>query len=124
MTWFSQLIREGSGIWWAICQKKDKHFIGACGLNNILKEHQRGEIGFWLLPEYWGNGYMKEALPEVVNYGRESIGLHRIEALVESPNFRSKKLLTEIGFESEGKLRDYEIKNGKFISLEVLSLLS
>jgi len=63
MEWFANLEKEETGTWWAICSTDNNQFYGAGGLNNLVKEHKKAEIGFWLLPEFWGKGFMMEALP-------------------------------------------------------------
>lgn len=122
--WFEELERTGTGKWWAICSIDGDLFYGACGLNNVLNEHKKAEIGFWLLPEHWNKGIITEALPTVISYGFKSMGLHRIEALVESGNRNSVKVLKKVTFRFEGTLRDCEIKNGKYISLDVYARLN
>jgi [ribosomal protein S5]-alanine N-acetyltransferase len=119
LKFFSDLEQQGTGIWWAVCSLDNKEFFGAAGFNNMIKEHKKAEIGFWLLPKYWGKGIINEALPTIYNFGFNKLSLHRIEALVETENFASKKVLAKQGFEKEGTLKDYEFKNGKFISIEV-----
>ncbi len=123
MEWFAQLVREGAGRWWAICSPDDTVFMGAVGLYGIVKQHRRGELGFWLLPEHWGKGIMGEALPTVLEHGFSSLVLHRIEAEVETENEASRRLLVKHGFQHEGTLRDREIKNGRYISLDVFARL-
>lgn len=54
MTWYRNLEKNETGIWWAICSLDNKTFYGAGGFNNVSKEHKKAEIGFWLLPEFWG----------------------------------------------------------------------
>lgn len=118
--WFSQLEKYGTGIWWAI-ESMDGKFIGACGLNNIEENRNKGEIGCWLLPEYWGHGYMAEALSLVCKHAFNALKLHRIEGFVESENINCKKAMAQLDFKYEGTMRDCEIKNGKSISLDVYS---
>ena len=77
------------------------------------------EIGFWLLPEYWGKGIMTEGLPLIYNYGFNHLGLHRIERSVETENTICKKAIAKLKFSYEGTMKDCEIKNGKFISLDI-----
>src|SRR5688572_7252902 len=69
MKFFSDLEKNETGIWWAVCSSGNKIFYGAAGLNGLNKKHRKAEIGFWLLPEYWGKGVMAEALPLIWNYG-------------------------------------------------------
>lgn len=121
MNCYRQLQENDTGKWFAMELIESNEFIGAAGLNNIKKEHSRGELGFWLLPEFWGSGYISEAVPKVLEYGFQTLSLHRIEAWVESDNEKSIKVLSKLGFQQEGTLKDYEIKNGKFISVDVFA---
>ena len=123
MKWFAGIEREGTGIWWAVCSKDNRIFYGAGGLNSIGK-HRKTEIGFWLLPAFWGKGIMKEAVPLIVDYGFSKLHLHRIEGLVESDNQNCKNAMSKLDFQHEGTMRDCEVKNGKFISLEIYARLN
>jgi len=124
MDWYATLEREGSGKWWAICSAADDVFLGAIGLNNIVQAHRRGDLGFWLLPEHWRKGYIAEALPAVVDHGFRVLGLHRIVAEVETENPASANALRRAGFMHEGTLRECELKDGRYLSLDVFGLLN
>jgi len=124
MAWFAELEKNGTGIWWAICSIDNTRFYGAGGLYYLSKAHKKAEIGFWLLPEFWGKGMMTEIIPLIVNYGFYHMGLHRIEGLVESENLNCKKAMSKLNFVLEGTMKDCEIKNGKFISLDVYAILN
>jgi len=123
MTWFAELERNGKGIWWAVCNKEDGTFLGAGGLNDLSQQHKKAEVGFWLLPEHWGKGILTEAMPLIFNHAFESMGLHRIEGFVESENTLCKKAMDKLQFTLEGSMRDCEIKNGEFISLDIYTKL-
>lgn len=116
---FADLEKESTGVWWAICSLDNKIFYGAGGLNSLSKEHKKAEIGFWLLTEFWGQGIMTEVMPVICKYGFEHLGLHRIEGFVESDNLNCKKAMQKLDFKHEGTMEDCEIKNGKFISLDI-----
>lgn len=125
MDWFADLRKKDLGIWWAIADKKDPSIlIGACGFNQWKKEHRCIETGYWLLPEYWSNGVMTECLPTILDYAFKVMGVHRIEAQVETENKSSSRLLSKLGFQYEGTLRDCEIKDGRYVSLECFALLA
>lgn len=123
MKFFADLEKNGTGIWWAVCSADNKAFYGAGGLNSLSKEHKKAEIGFWLLQDYWGQGIMTEIMPILCRYGFEHLGLHRIEGLVESDNLNCKKAMQKLDFIHEGTMKDCEIKNGKFISLDIYAKL-
>lgn len=123
MRWYADIYQSGTGIWWAVCPREGDDLYGAIGFNNISHKNKKGEIGFWLLPERWGNGYVSEVLPVVLEYAYETLGLHRIEAFVEQGNVPSARVLLKFGFTHEGTMRDCEVKDGGFISLDVYARL-
>lgn len=121
MQWYQELVENETGFWWAIELSESGKFVGAVGLNDIKIEHRRGEIGFWLLPEFWGNGYVTEAAFKVLAVGFKDFNLHRIEAWVESGNTGSEQVLKRLGFTHEGSFKDYEIKNSQLISVDIFA---
>lgn len=123
MLFYADLIKNGTGIWFAICSLDNNTFYGAGGLNSLSSEHKKAEIGFWLLTEFWGQGMMTESMPKICNYGFNQLGLHRIEGLVETDNLNCKKAMNKLNFKYEGTMNDCEIKNGKFISLDIYAKL-
>jgi ribosomal-protein-alanine N-acetyltransferase len=124
LRWFEEIYENKSGVWWAISPVGRDLFYGAIGLNDISQAHRKGEIGYWLLPPYWGNGYVSEVIPAVLDYAFNNLHLHRVEAFVEPGNAPSNKLLARFGFTHEGTMRDCQVKNGAFISLEIHAILS
>ncbi|GGY13937.1 GNAT family N-acetyltransferase [Paludibacterium paludis] len=124
MDWFQSIRRDGTGRWLAIERKDDGQPIGAIGLSSLSREHRCAELGYWLLPQFWGEGYMREALAGFVEYAFRELGLHRIEAEVELDNTASQKQLAAAGFTLEGIRRECEMKNGAFLSLAGYARLS
>lgn len=122
MQWFKDLELNKSGKWWAVCLVDDT-FIGAGGFNN-LDQNNKAEIGFWLLPEYWGKGYMQEAMEAICNLGFEELDIHRIEGFVESYNSNCKKAMSKLPFQFEGTMRECELKDGKYISIDIYSRIN
>lgn len=120
MDWYEQ----PSQCWWAICSRDNQTFFGAGGLNDISQEHQKAEIGLWLLPDFWGKGIMKEVMPLICDYGFEELGLHRIEGFVESTNHNCKSAMAKLDFAHEGTMKDCERKNGAYVSIDIYAKLS
>ena len=124
MNWFADLVRNKTGIWWAICSSDNTIFYGAGGLNSLSKEHKKAEIGFWLLPDFWGQGIMQEAFPLICNVGFKKLNLHRIEGFVDTENSNCIKSLKMLDFTHEGTMKECEIKNGKYISIDIYAKLN
>lgn len=119
MDWFA----DAKQAWFAICSIDNTTFYGAAGLNDISKEHNKAEIGLWLLPEYWGKGIMREVMPLVSKYGFNELGLHRIEGFVDAQNVKCKTAMSKLDFELEGTMRDCEMKDGKYVSVDIYAKL-
>ena len=123
MDWYKKLAETGNGFWWAICDKDTNAFMGACGFSGIVKEHQKAEGGYWLLPEYWGKGILPEAFGKICEHAHNNMTINRIECIVEVENTNSKRILEKLNFHYDGRLRHAEIKNGEFIDIDVYSKL-
>jgi ribosomal-protein-alanine N-acetyltransferase len=124
MEWFRQIEEEGSGVWWAIVSKDGDEFYGACGFNNYSPVHRKAEIGFWLLPEYWGRGIIASSARVICDHAFSKMGIHRIEAVVETANHSCKQVMKKLGFVLEGTQQDAEVKDEQFISLHLYALLN
>ena len=77
----------------------------------------------WLLPEYWGQGIMRTALPLWLPGAFKRLALHSVVAHVEPENTASSKLLASAGFTHEGLLRDCSKRGSRYVSLQRYSLL-
>jgi RimJ/RimL family protein N-acetyltransferase len=78
--------------------------IGICGL--IKRESLKDvDIGFALLPGFWGRGYAVESASAVMAYGKNVVGLNRIVAITSPDNHSSIRLLEKIGLKYEQTLR-------------------
>ncbi len=123
LAFYERMVKEETGAPWKIVDPESGQAMGVVAGYSYQPQHERIEIGFWLLKRYQGKGVLKEVMPAFLQELKTLFKLHRIEALVESENSASCKLLKATGFTEEGLLRDYEIKNGKRISLFVYSIL-
>ena len=123
MDWYSNLRKNGTGIWFAILNKDTGEFCGAGGFNDLDQQHKKAEIGMWLLKEFWGKGIMTETMPSLFDYAFTALSLNRIEGYVDSENVKCKSGLEKINFTYEGTMRDCEIKNGETMSVDIYSIL-
>lgn len=113
-----------TGILWAIeLQENPGKLIGYIGHWRLIKEHYRSEVGYMLMPEYWNQGIMKEALLTVIDFGFQSIKLHSIEAHIDPNNVASSGLLQATGFVREGYFKEDFYFKGKFNDTAIYSKL-
>ncbi|HEX9139703.1 MAG TPA: GNAT family N-acetyltransferase [Steroidobacteraceae bacterium] len=78
--------------------------IGMCGLlrRPLLADV---DLGFALLPPYRSRGYALEASRAVLEHGRQSLGLRRVVAIVDTKNRHSIVLLKRLGMERVESMR-------------------
>jgi RimJ/RimL family protein N-acetyltransferase len=100
----------------------DGRLIGGVGLR-LNSPHQHAELGYWLGVPYWGRGYATEAAGEMLRYGFESLGLHRIFATCFRHNPVSGRILKKIGMQYEGCQREHLSKWGQLLDSELYGIL-
>ena len=123
LEWYAKNWKEGTGIHWKITSKRGSDFIGVISVYYYKAEHNKAELGYWILPRFWRQGIATEVLTPVIQFWQRERGLHRLEAFIEVGNEASIRLLQKAGFQYEGTMRDCEIKFGRFINLHIYSLL-
>ncbi|MFB2772525.1 GNAT family N-acetyltransferase, partial [Pelatocladus sp. BLCC-F211] len=95
---------------------------GAIGLG-INQKHNHAELGYWIGKPFWGNGYCTEAAQEVLRYGFEKLGLHRICASHFAHNPTSGRVMQKIGMTYEGCRRQHTLKWGEYIDVMEYGIL-
>lgn len=113
-----------SFILFLLKDKVSDNIIGRCILHNWYAEHNRAELGYNMTDERFKHqGFMTEAVSAVIDYGFNTMKLHRIEALVGSDNIPSLKIMAHHNFIQEGVLRQHYYILGKYEDSVVFSKL-
>lgn len=122
--YFARSYKEKRGIRWGIQNKGQNNIIGTIGFNAWSRKHKRAEIGYELHPQHWRKGYAYEAASKIIAYGFSELELTRIGAVVFTENKASDRLLSKLGFEKEGILRNYMYQSGISHDTNIYSLLA
>ena len=117
-----EAMRHGRALYWAIRTLADGRFLGSCDLSEIDRWHRRGEVGFMLGREAWGQGYAHEAMQGVIAFAGAG-GVRKLTARTHLGNRRSEALLQKLGFAEEGLLRGHILKDGERRDCHVFGLL-
>ena len=88
---------------WAVVHKADGVLIGFAGLKH-LDELGEVDLGYRLLPAYWGRGLATEACRPIIEYGFTRLRLPRIMAMVDSANAASVRVLEKLGLTPAGPI--------------------
>jgi RimJ/RimL family protein N-acetyltransferase len=99
---------------WAIASNVGDSLIGTAALYEIDRTHQRGMIGYAVLPSMQGRGYVHEALGLLIGFAWTTLDLQRIEADTDPENIASRRVLERLGFTHEGSMRKRWFVHGKW----------
>jgi RimJ/RimL family protein N-acetyltransferase len=113
---------DGTSATFAIVGQKTGALVGAISLI-IKREHQRAELGYWIAVDCWNRGYATEATRRILDFGFETLGLHRIESRHLLRNPASGRVMQKAGMKQEGIERDLVMKWDRFESLALYSIL-
>jgi ribosomal-protein-alanine N-acetyltransferase len=111
---------EGAAATFAICDSAGS-CVGHVFVN--LVDAQRGNIGYWLLPEVRGKGVATRAVRLVSRWALHELALARLGLLTELWNRQSQRVAERTGFRREGTLRSYAEVDGRRVDYVSFSLL-
>jgi RimJ/RimL family protein N-acetyltransferase len=78
-----------------------------------LMHRMCADLSYWVGRPNWNRGIASAAVRAATEYGFDTLGLERIQAFVLDPNPASAHVLEKAGFELEGRLRRYVLRDGQ-----------
>ncbi len=106
--------------------KQDETWIpvGNCGFMNIDWRIRSAEIGIFIGEKsFWNQGLGTEAMKLMLKHGFLTLNLNRIFLRVFQTNPRAIRSYEKAGFIQEGRLREAEYQEGKYIDVLLMSVL-
>jgi [ribosomal protein S5]-alanine N-acetyltransferase len=86
-----------------VCRRSDGAILGVINLNEIVRAaFQSAYLGYYAFRPHAGEGYMTEGLALVLRHAFRRLGLHRLEANLQTGNRASRALVRRLGFRKEG----------------------
>ena len=91
--------------------------IGSCTLEQYARSRQShvGGIGMGVAVAWQGKGVGTQLLGAALEVADNWMNLHRVELTVYVDNEPAQALYRKFGFETEGRLRDYAVRDGVFV---------
>ena len=109
------------GIMHAIIDKQTGQLVGQGGLLlQTIQNTERLEIGYSILPEFWGKGYASEAATTIRDYAFENNLADSLISMVHADNIASEKVAIKNGMTLEkqiGSFHIFSITKGRWISI-------
>jgi len=88
--------QSSSAGFYMVFEKNNRRFIGL-GKFGLINDNT-AEIGYSLLPQYWGKRYASEIAGFFITYASTLPSIENLLAIVNPDNIASKKLLSRYGF--------------------------
>lgn len=83
----------------------DDDLAGYVAIKAIDRIHEEGELGFMIDARHAGQGYITEAAARVLAFAFDDLRLNRVCAYNMVRNPASGRVLSKLGFQQEGRLR-------------------
>ena len=117
--------KSGEFFDWAVVLKgSEEKMIGTCGFSKIDFSNDCGEIGYVINPDFHGNGYATEAAKRIIEFGFETLKLHRLEAKYIIGNDASLRVMKKCGLTYEGTARSAMLIKGSYADIGICSLIN
>lgn len=100
-----------------------KQFIGLIALNVGKPTFRMAEVWYKTHVKHWRNGYTSEALTKLLDFGFNTLQLHRIEAGCAVENIASSKVLEKVGMTQEGMKRKVLPIRGAWVDAYLYAIL-
>ncbi|MEW6717864.1 MAG: GNAT family protein [Chloroflexota bacterium] len=98
--------------------------IGNGGIFGINHRNRSAELGIFIGEKtYWNQGYGSEAVSLLLQHGFATLNLNRIALRVFETNPRAIRAYEKVGFILEGRFRQAEFRNGRYIDVLYMSVL-
>lgn len=108
---------------YAIIGKQDGQYLGNVGLINIDMVSRKCDISYFVNPEFWGCGIATEAASELIGYAFNVMNINRVGGSCMEHNIASARVMEKLSMKYEGTMRDYFIKNNRYVNLRCYSIL-
>ena len=98
--------------------------IGSIGFFNLDQRNRSSEFGVMIGEKrYWNNGFGTEAVRMLCQHGFNTLNLNRIYLRVYENNPSAIRAYEKAGFTHEGRQRQAEFRDGKYMDILVMSIL-
>jgi RimJ/RimL family protein N-acetyltransferase len=107
-----------------IADLKDEAYIGQVNIDAIDWKNRVGTVGIVIgSKEYFGLGYGTEAMKLLIKFAFHEMNLNRLQLDVYDFNERAIRSYLSCGFQQEGRLRERQYKNGRYVDVIQMGLL-
>ncbi len=121
---FEEWRTEGKAMQWCAFHKDSSEYVGLFTIKEIDIKNSRGELGYSIMKDLWGQGYGKEGALALVKFAFEEVDFHTLFAMILPYNIPSQKIVKGLGFEQEAHLRQIHYYQDEYYDVLQFSLIN
>ena len=114
---------QGSAYPFLIVHPKNNGVIGSVDINQINRDHNFGNIGYWVSSENCGKDIATSAVKLAAQFGFADVGLSRLEIVTDIKNGASRRVAEKVGAKFECIARNRLLGWGMSKDAAVYSLI-
>ena len=103
-----------------ITNEQTGKFIGVAKIELKDKTSTEAELGYLILPEFWGKGIAGKVAKGLIELAREDKQLHILYGIIDPENIPSRKILEKNGFIFK-EFKDFDGLPGELLELDLQS---
>ncbi|SFF27609.1 Protein N-acetyltransferase, RimJ/RimL family [Phytobacter palmae] len=104
--------------YYRITDDQNGNFIGLAKLASVADQPKTAELGYMLLPEYWGRGIASQVAGLLIEKARRNPEISSLIAIIDPANLASKKILMNNHFITL-EFRDFDGLPGEILQRAV-----
>lgn len=100
---------------WILTEKSSGKKIGTCGFHCWNKQEQTVELGYDLQSDFWGKGFMSEAMEIILQFAKDKMKVKKIYAHIFVDNKKSINLVQKFDFKFTGENKIYNFRGSDYL---------
>ncbi len=119
----TKIEKQGDSVLLSIELKESKKVIGQTNLNYLSEKNKYAEFGYVINPAYSGNGYVTEAAKALLTWAFANNDLHRIAAVMDQRNPKSRAVCERLGLRLEASHKEDDFFKGEWTDTWIFAIL-
>ncbi|MEZ5501855.1 MAG: GNAT family protein [Halioglobus sp.] len=119
----AQSWRDGTDYRFLIEDSATGRFLGSVGINQVVAQHRRGNLGYWVRSSELNRGICTRAARLAVLFAFEKLGFQRMEIHVLTDNDASNAVAAKLGGVYEGTFRNKLVNRGQSLPAKCYSVI-
>lgn len=115
--------RDGNDYRFLVVDAEVGTILGSVGINQVVPQHQTGNLGYWVRKAALGRGVCTRAARMAIEYAFDELQFQRIEVHVHTENLASNLVARKLGGHFEGIQRNKIVLRGESCAANCYSII-